>query len=89
LGFSERKLLPIRALAYLHKREDGIRELGARFPKAGDGLPRIFIAKHCVNLISELLEYQEEVKEKDHAVDALRYALKLQNFPPLNPFRFG
>ena len=88
-GIPECKLFPVRALAYSHRREDGIRELGARFPKAGDGLPRIFIAKHCVNLISELLEYKVEVKERDHAVDALRYALKLQSYPPLNAFRFG
>jgi hypothetical protein len=74
----ERRLLSIRALVYLYKREDEIRELGARFPKAGDGLPRIFIARRCINLISELLEYKVEVKERDPAVDALRYALKLR-----------
>ncbi len=81
--------MSVRALAYSHKREDGIRELGARFLKAGDGLPRIFIARHCVNLISELLEHKVEVKERDHAVDALRYTLKLQKVPPLNAFRLG
>jgi hypothetical protein len=74
---------------YLYKREDGIRELGARFPKAGVGLPRIFIARHCVNLISELLGYSVEVKKRDHAVDALRYALKLKFYAPLDAFRFG
>jgi hypothetical protein len=88
-GVPERRLLSIHASAYLHKREDGIRELGSRFPKVGDGLPRIFIARHCVNLISELLEYSVEVKEKDHAVDALRYALKLKTYAPLGAFRFG
>jgi hypothetical protein len=88
-GVPERRLLSIQASAYLHKREDGIRELGSRFPKAGDGLPRIFIARHCVNLISELLEYSVEVKERDHAVDALRYALKLKSYAPLGAFRFG
>jgi hypothetical protein len=31
-----------------------------------------------VNLISELLEYREDVKENDHAVDALRYSLPLE-----------
>jgi hypothetical protein len=88
-GIPEYKLFPVQASVYSHRRKDGIRELGARFPKAGDGLPRIFIAKRCVNLISELLEYQVEVKERDHAVDALRYAFKLQSYPPLNAFRFG
>ena len=42
-GFPERKLLPVRAAAYSHKREDGIRELGARFPKAVDGRTEILI----------------------------------------------
>jgi hypothetical protein len=46
----------ISKIKYCLSREDGVRELGARFPKAGDALPRIFIAKHCVNLIGELLE---------------------------------
>ena len=83
----QRASLP--AQAYPHRREDGIRELGARFPKAGDGLPRLFISPRCINLISELLEYKVEVKERDHAVDALRYALKLQISAPLAAFRFG
>jgi phage terminase large subunit-like protein len=59
------------------KREDGLRELGSRFPMAGDGKPRIFVSEKCANLITELLEYQESVKENDHAVDALRYSLEL------------
>ncbi len=79
----------LRAKAYEFKREDGLRELGARFAKAGDGLPRVFISPRCINLISELLEYKVEVKERDHAVDALRYALKIQVAPPLRAFRFG
>ena len=66
----QRASLP--AVAYPHRREDGIRELGARFIKAGDGLPRLLISPRCINLISELLEYKVEVKERDHAVDALR-----------------
>jgi hypothetical protein len=45
----------------------GLQELGGRFAKAGDGQPRIFVSKKCVNLISELMEYKEEVKENDHA----------------------
>jgi len=71
------------------KREDGIRELGSRFLKASDGQPRLFISPKCVNLISELLEYREDVKERDHAVDALRYAMKLKAKPDYAAFRFG
>jgi hypothetical protein len=67
----------LNARAYTFKREDGLRELGSRFSVAGDGLPRQFVAKRCVNLISELLEYREDVKERDHAVDALRYSLPI------------
>jgi hypothetical protein len=63
------KPFPVQALGYSHGREDGIIELGARFPKVRDGLLRIFRAKHCVNLISELLEYKVEVKERNHADD--------------------
>jgi hypothetical protein len=88
-GVPERHLLPVRASAYPFKREDGIRELGSLFPKATNGQPRISISKRCINLINELLEYNVEVKERDHAVDALRYALKLQNTAPLHAFRFG
>jgi len=29
--------------------------------------PQLYAEFVCVNLISELLEHQEEVKEKDHA----------------------
>ena len=46
-----------------------------RFPIAGDGRPRIYIHCDCINLISELLVYDEKRKKFDHAVDALRYAL--------------
>lgn len=67
----------LNASGYHAKREDGLREFGGRFAKTGDGQPRIFISKRCVNLTSELLEYREDVKENDHAVDAVRYALKL------------
>jgi hypothetical protein len=67
----------LNASGYHAKREDGLREFGGRFAKASDGQPRVFISKRCVNLTSELLEYREDVKENDHAVDATRYALKL------------
>ena len=76
------------ASPYRFKLEDGLKELGSRFLKVGDSLPGIFISRRCVNLISELLEYQAEVKEKDHTADTVRYTLKLQNYPPLNAFRF-
>lgn len=68
----------LNASGYHAKREDGLREFGGRFGMAGDGQPRIFVSKLCVNLTSELLEYREDVKENDHAVDAVRYALKLR-----------
>ncbi len=67
----------LSAQAYTFKREDGLRELGSRLLVAGDGQPRQFVSRRCVNLISELLEYKEDVKERDHAVDALRYSLPL------------
>jgi|LSQX01.2.fsa_nt_gb hypothetical protein len=65
------------AKPYSFRREDGLRELGSRLALAGDGRPRQFVSRQCVNLISELLEYRENVKENDHAVDALRYSLPL------------
>ncbi len=62
---------------YTFKREDGLRELGSRFSLASDGQPRQYVSKRCVNLISELLEYREDIKANDHAVDALRYSLQI------------
>lgn len=63
--------------------QDGLVEVRAKtaFLHTGaysDGKPRQFVSKRCVNLISGLLEYQEDVKENDHAVDALRYSLPLE-----------
>ena len=66
-GLPERNIRGFDSQPYGFKREDGLRELGARFLKAGDGKPRIFISSHCINLISELLEYKIEIKERDHA----------------------
>jgi hypothetical protein len=57
----------LNATGYHAKREDGIREMGGRFAKAGDGKPRLFISSRCVNLVAELLEWKEDVKENDHA----------------------
>ncbi len=67
----------VKAVAYTTKREDGLRELNSRFSIAGDGLPRQYVSKRCVNFISEALEYKEDVKERDHAIDAGRYSLPL------------
>ena len=70
-------LADLDAKPYTFKREDGLRELGSRLTPVSDGCPRQFVSKRCVNLISELLEYREDVKENDHATDALRYSLPL------------
>ena len=67
-GLPERGILGFAAEAYSHKREDGLRDLGARFVKAGDGRPRFYISSRCVNIISELLEYNVEVKESNHMI---------------------
>ena len=64
------------------KRDEGIAALAARFPLQGDMKPRIFIVEHCVSLIDELQAYDENVKENDHAVDALRYAISEQRMNP-------
>jgi hypothetical protein len=57
------------------RREDGIRELGSRLAKQGDGRCRLYVHSRCKNLISEMLVYDPEKKQFDHAVDALRYAV--------------
>ena len=57
------------------KREDGIQELGSRFAVQGDNKPRIYVMSHCVNWIHEVMVYNAEMKENDHAVDATRYAI--------------
>lgn len=65
----------LRAVANKRGREEGIREVGSRFFIEGDGRPRLFIHRSCVNLRSELIRYVETKKQDDHGVDALRYAL--------------
>ena len=40
-----------------------------------DGRPRIYVNSKCVNWIHEVMVYDAEVKENDHAVDATRYAI--------------
>lgn len=59
----------------MSKREDGIAELGGRFHVQDDGKPRIYVKRHCTHWISEVLSYNADVKENDHAVDATRYAV--------------
>lgn len=77
----------LTARADTSKREEGIQELGSRliFNKEGESKDapiraRLYVHENCVNLISELQVYNEEVKEYDHAVDALRYAIS--NYRP-------
>lgn len=88
-GLPERGISGFAAEPYMHKREDGLRDLGARFMKASDGRPRFYISSRCVNAINELLEYNVEVKESDHTVDGIRYGLPLKSTAPLGAFRFG
>ncbi|MHA2475329.1 MAG: hypothetical protein ACXAES_19090 [Promethearchaeota archaeon] len=87
-GLAEKGISGFAAEPYTHKREDGLRDLGSRFAKGGDDRPRFYVYR-CVNAISELLEYDIEVKEHDHAVDAIRYGIPLQVAAPLGAFRFG
>lgn len=65
---------------------DGIQRVQARLAVMGDGMPRLTVDPSCVNLIREVEGYQwrkssqgtardEPVKEADHAMDALRYAV--------------
>jgi len=63
------------ARANKSKRDDGIAEMGGRFPDAGDGFRRLYINRSCVNLAEELQIFNPDRKEHDHAVDALRYAV--------------
>jgi phage terminase large subunit len=65
----------LNAVADESKREDGIHELGGRFTVQKDGKPRLFVNSQCVKWISEVMVYDAEVKENDHAIDATRYAI--------------
>lgn len=83
------KIAGFQAKGYEHKRDESIRAFSQRFLVAGDGQPRAYVSKRCVNLVSELLEYRDDVKERDHAVDAFRYALPLKKLSSIGAFRFG
>lgn len=72
---NEMKRAGLKAQSYTGKRDESIREVGGRLEKAGDGKPRLFIHRRCVNLISEMQVFDADKKENDHAVDALRYAV--------------
>jgi hypothetical protein len=78
------------AVADESKRDEGIRMLGGRFQVVGDGRPRIFVHKCCVNWISEAQIYDATKKVFDHAMDATRYALaSLQKQEgPIDAFMF-
>jgi phage terminase large subunit len=65
----------LRAYPDESKREDGIQEIGSRFFVQGDGKPRIYVHSQCVKWVSEVMVYDSEIKENDHAIDATRYAI--------------
>jgi len=60
---------------------EGIQAVQTRLACAGDGLPRLTVSPTCEETLRELQTYQwkknkdEPVKEYDHAMDALRYAV--------------
>jgi phage terminase large subunit len=66
---------------------DGIMKVQQRLTLAGDGYPRLTVDPGCDNLIREFETYEwkanrqsgatkdEPIKEHDHALDALRYAV--------------
>lgn len=65
----------------------GINAVMTRLEDAGDGRPRLFVDPSCVNTLSEFETYSFEepdetrptkdkpIKQNDHAMDALRYAV--------------
>lgn len=63
------------AVANKTRREEGIHEMGGRFEVQGDGRPRIYVSRKCVNWIAEVQVYDERKKENDDALDACRYVL--------------
>ena len=65
----------IQAYPDKSKREDGVHELGGRFFVQDDKRPRIYVSSKCTNWIHEVMVYDADVKENDHAMDATRYAI--------------
>lgn len=63
----------------------GVQAVQRRLADAGDGRPRLYIARRCANLLNEIYDYrweepaqgreakEEPHKENDHAMDAMRY----------------
>ena len=62
----------------------GIQQVQQRLAVAGDGRPRLTVEPSCVETINEFESYvwkpekDEPVKEHDHAMDAIRYAVCLK-----------
>lgn len=67
----------LRVSARTSKRLEGFMEIGGRFDDAGDGKPRMYFDRRCVNTISEVQVFDEEKPEYDHAIEATRYAFEL------------
>lgn len=74
----------------------GIRAVKARLAVAGDGRPRLFLTRSCVNTLKEYYSYhwqearegrnekEEPAKESDHAMDALRYLVAYLDQPVIS-----
>lgn len=87
-GAEAREFLNLNGISNEEAKNDvytGIQAVQKRFMPAGDGRPRLYISRDCINTITELYDYSwEEPKEgrnakevpkqdRDHAMDALRY----------------
>lgn len=78
-------LAGLPASPYTGKRSEGIKEIRSRLAVMRDGLPRHFIAPHCLHTIAEMESYcnkqvkgeytDEPEKQNDHAMDSGRYAV--------------
>ena len=70
---------------------DGIQAVKGRLKVAGDGKPRLFVSTACANTIAEFGMYtwqeraggflEKPAKFNDHAMDALRYAVMMEEKP--------
>src|SRR3990167_770767 len=92
------KLFPVRAKGANNEIMPGLNKVHSRFDIAGDGKPRIFISKSCVNVIKELESYrysdnkmdkpiqENPLKVLDHAMDALRYVIMEAESSNVNNF---